>query len=143
MLNNILNINIMTTTENNKLIAEFMGFELTDRVILPETYKGEESHFSILEFMDMVRESDNLPPCSIENLKFHSDWNWLMEVVEKIESLIFENDTYYNVQILSGCCVYIISSNGDELVCSDNEQSKLDCVYNACIEFIKWWNENK
>ena len=33
--------------------------------------------------------------------KYHSDWNWLMEVVEKIESLD------YDFQILGGCWIII------------------------------------
>lgn len=74
--------------------------------------------------------------------QYHENWNELMQVVEKIESLIFPNDEYYNFQILGGCCVYIISSHCNELVCSDNGKSKLECVYDACIEFVKWYNQN-
>jgi len=66
-----------------------------------------------------------------------------MPVVEEIEKHIYANDEYYNFQILGGCYVIIISSHGNELVTIDNGQSKLECVYNACIEFIKWHNNQK
>ena len=101
--------------ENNKIIAEFMG-----RVI-PEDK---------LEFYD-------------ENPTTHyynSNWNWLMQVVEKIESLdghlhICDNDVFVHFPKRIKGCVRI---NGESL-----KLSKIEAVYNACVEFIKWYNENK
>ena len=51
--------------ESNKLIAEFMGFQLTNL----GWYDAEEC----------LNEKDN----TFDDLKFHSDWNWLMPVVEE------------------------------------------------------------
>ena len=90
------------TTENNKIIAEFMGATL------------------------------------IKDLKYHLDWNWLMEVVEKIESLGYKVDIskWGNSQY---CGIYL---NGKKI--SGNEtNTKIEAVYNASLEFIKWYNENK
>jgi hypothetical protein len=62
----------MTTIENNKLMMVFLGYE--------EIYSPLENIFELSE-NETILESD---------LTFHSDWNQLMKVVDKIESL---NDT--------------------------------------------------
>ncbi len=65
------------------------------------------------------------------NLMFHSDWNWLMEVVEKIESKGF--DVHINT------CVCRISDVGEdrfEDIETFNSNSKLQAVYQAVLEFI-------
>ena len=76
-------------------------------------------------------------------LILYNDWNSIMPVVEKIETFVFDGDEYYNFQILGGCCVYIISSHGNELVTVDNGISKLDCVYKSVVQFIQWYNKQK
>ena len=113
------------TIENNKLIAEFMG------------RKGKVNNH--LYWVNIP----NSKWVSLEEMKFHSSWDWLMPVVEKIETFIFEDDEYYNFHILGGCSVYVISSHGNELIYSDKEQSKLECLWIAVVEFIKWYNNDK
>ena len=107
------------TTENNKIIAKFMGATLTkDLQIMYPVYEGDSSY--------------------VKDLKYHLDWNWLMEVVEKIESLGYKVDIskWENSQY---CGIYL---NGKKI--SGNEtNTKIEAVYNACLEFIKWYNENK
>ena len=138
--------------QNNKIIAEFMGFIITeDKVIIPKIYESEESPFSLLKWIDDFREVENLPPNSLNNLHFHSDWNWLMEVVEKIEQTTIketygqfnekESNAIVSVVIENKFCQ--ILSNGIYLneIISENEETKIEAVYNACIEFIKWYNE--
>jgi len=73
----------MNTTENNKLIAVFM----------------ELKEFTYYEYL--YNEQIYLK----DDLYYHSDWNWLMEVVEKIESL------GYNVNIFGNCKVPIIKNS--------------------------------
>lgn len=95
---------------NNKLIAEFIG------------YKEYVNEGAIqLYIKDEVVKS-------IGQLDFHSDWNWLMEVVEKIFSL----DDYYHFKQTLG---QFDTSIRDRF---PNKEG----VYNQCIEFIKWYNEN-
>lgn len=104
---------------NNKIIAEFMGATLTkDLQIMYPVYEGDSSY--------------------VKDLKYHLDWNWLMEVVEKIESL------GYKVYILKWensqyCSIYL---NGKKIA-GNETNTKIEAVYNACLEFIKWYNENK
>ena len=58
-------------TENNKLIAEFLG-EIKQPFEFPQ--------FGYINIMGDWKDTffDN-------QLKFHKDWNWLMSVIEKIE----------------------------------------------------------
>ena len=106
-------------TENNKIIAEFMGATLTkDLQIMYPVYEGDSSY--------------------VKDLKYHLDWNWLMQVVEKIESLKF------SVLIGKNNCV-IEQTFGKESLNLGliKGKDKIEAVYNACLEFIKWYNENK
>ena len=126
--------------QNNKIIAEFMGLEITkDKVIVPEMFQVEEHPFHLLKWIDDFREVDNLPPNSLNNLHFHSDWNWLMEVVEKIESLHVANSV-----VIGGkhCFINIHDKYRNELIYfKSQENTKIEAVYNACLEFIKYYNE--
>ena len=102
---------------NNKLIAEFIG------------YKEYVNEGAIqLYIKDEVVKS-------IGQLDFHSDWNWLMEVVEKIESIGFTFETKKNWAR--------ITRKGENIILRwEEDKTKIEAVYNACVEFIKWYNEN-
>ena len=59
--------------EENKLIAEFMG---------TEWHKNIDLDF----FKDVcIISSSNIP------YKFHSSWDWLMPVIEKIQDIFVDN----------------------------------------------------
>jgi hypothetical protein len=105
------------TTENNKIIAEFMGATLTkDLQIMYPVYEGDSSY--------------------VKDLKYHLDWNWLMEVVEKIETHGFTFDIKKNWSC--------ITRKGEQIIIRwEEDKNKIEAVYNACLEFIKWYNENK
>ena len=63
-------------------------------------------------------------------------WDWLMEVVEKIESIGFTFETKKNWAR--------ITRKGENIILRwEEDKTKIEAVYNACIEFIKWYNENK
>jgi hypothetical protein len=71
-------------------------------------------------------------------LCFHSDWNWLMEVVEKIESLGYD--------LFIETFEVRIEKYRETLFRQHTKvsnQTKIKAVYNACLEFIEWYNENK
>jgi hypothetical protein len=102
----------MTTTENNKLLAEFMGVRHTDDSKYLETLKEMKSNGLYFEQGYMTSE-----------LHYYTDWNWLMEVVEKILDISLNLDTmemYYNIT---------------------DSIPRIDHTYNACVEFVQWYNE--
>lgn len=87
--------------EENKLIAEFMGYEVEHNKCYSPKYNDG----------------------TIAPMQFHTSWDWLMPVVEKILDLSFQDDgdadDFYNVR---DC------------------MPDLNYTYKAVVEFI---NQNK
>jgi len=109
-----------TIEENNKLIAEFLGYE---------TYKMNG-------VLNVEYSENNIR--TIQDTHYHIDWNWLMEVVEKIESLGY--DVFINTNI---CRITDVGQNiFEDIECFVNN-NKRQAVYNACVEFVKWYNGQK
>ena len=139
------NINEMETTQKetlitqNMLIAQFM--EVKPRLISPDCYGLNNMPFWSItgDTPDKVLKDASLL------LKYHNDWNQLMEVVEKIESIVWEelNETSFNVTI--GATIYCViqDNNGGMLEIIGEGRTKIESVYNAVIQFIKWYNKNK
>jgi hypothetical protein len=100
------------TTENNKLLAEFLGFK--------NIANDEDKQDYLNDFM-----------------KFHTDWNWLMQVVEKIESLGYKETNVY-VDISEGTFIHTLESNIE--IAEVFGGTKIENTYNACVEFVKWYN---
>ena len=109
----------MNTTKNNKIIVEFLGYTQPHPDYPTTTYWYKK---------------DKQP---LVYLSFHSDWNWLMEVVKEIEGLdghlhICDNDVFIHFPKRIKDCIRI---DGERL-----KLTKKEAVYNACVEFIKWYN---
>ena len=94
---------------NNKLIAEFMG----------------------IDYVNVVKEILSITSMDAYQLPYNKDWNWLIPVVEKIESL------GYVFTIQGGKAEYgeMIS----ETRCFIAED-KLSSTYKAVVEFINQYN---
>ena len=121
--------------ENNKLIAEFLNWEFDD---LSETF---ETPF--LKLIDPQAFGDEQFSCKLKDfeLEFHSDWNWLMEVVEKIEKEFCSTNIHYysqkqmySVEFLGFNIEYDKSEYGDD---------KMKILYNSCVKFINFYNKQK
>jgi hypothetical protein len=75
------------------------------------------------------------------NNNFKTDWNVIMEVVDKIESIPHdENNKAYSVEIYPSDC--LIDGILDSIVhiTTIEANSKIEMVYRACVEFIKHYN---
>lgn len=92
-----------------------------------------EENKLIAEFMGLIESSidkkywtektkEGIGKGELVELKYHKSWDWLMPVVEKIE------------QVHEGVPQELIKLS---------LFSTIDEVYNAIIEFIKWYNKNK
>lgn len=112
----------MDINESNKLIAEFTGGQFNS--------KGDKFTHPMV--------SDIFAPA--EWIKYHSSWDWLMTVVEKIESLGFDSRIHGNNSDGGFVCDFIDIEN-NEASCEVSYLSKIDAVYSAVIEFIKWHND--
>ena len=141
----------MSTAENNKLIAEFMGVSIEDNNIIVDFDKHPNNfHHTLCVFEGVA----NSPIYELDErvFKFHCSWDWLMPVVEKILEGTHDN----SFKIGNKWCfvrLYHAESNYSNLDCGSYEgdyfeNSKIkynrtiDCVYKAVVEFIKWYNEN-
>ena len=132
-------------TEDNRIIAEFMGLE---------KFKSQLDYiiFDVPQHKkDVVTEQNGGTLFAEMDLKFHTDWNWLMEVVEKIET-----KKYFKKEIQFSITKYAVKiqtlTSEDGVVISPcifsawatyGGSEKLEAVYNACVEFIKWYNKQK
>lgn len=99
----------MNTTEKNKIIADSIG-------------------------------NENLPYYLFKSeLKFDSNWKWLMAVVEFIENI---DPARFHIEIYRNQCK--IYDMPDQHVFIDIEEpTKKQAVYNACFEFFEWYNQQE
>jgi hypothetical protein len=74
----------------------------------------------------------------MRSVKYHTSWDWLMEAVEKIESL----DCVLEVQMFRNCCRVRPDMFHDFLIPSI-ESTKQEAVWVAVVKFIQWYNEHK
>lgn len=112
-----------TTLQNNKLIAEFMDIKF-------KIFKG-------VEYCEPFGYGLNCEEANVsDDLKFDKDWNWLMEVVDKIETLGYSYSTYLSGNVRTVNFRGIIDYNSID-------GTILDTTYEAVIEFINWYNINK
>jgi len=130
----------MNTTEKNKLLAEFVGIYLKDN-----KYKIDNEN---LKWLTITANTWINEP-NEEHFDFHTSWDWLMEVVEKIENLITkDNFVIYDFTIYSDAVIIsdqqenplIIVNKSEEIGSLQKEpilfETKKEAVYNACVEFI-------
>jgi len=111
--------------ENNELMAKFLGYVQPHPDYPKSTYWYKE----------------NEQPLAI--LLFDTDWNWLMEVVEKIEKLnsVIEINSFFNpFQVRIYHNANISSFTRLERVYSDSQETKIGAVYEVCLNFIKTYN---
>jgi len=94
--------------EENKLIAEFMGLSHCSEGWITIPYHGREE----------VAEEE-----IVDELRYHTSWDWLLPVLGKILDLSFQDDgdaeDFYNIRD----CVPDINH-----------------TYKAIVEFIKQYN---
>lgn len=137
------------TIENNKLLAEFMGYKLH-----PEIAK------------DIYINSELKDQMYIGQMLYNREWNWIMQVVEKIETTSynvpqkFQRGFMKNTLTATGTiysdyddrkeflgwssyCTLGTQTLWDSTMLSEDVKrydNKIVAVYNACIEFVKWYN---
>jgi hypothetical protein len=114
----------------NRRCADFLGWEITG----PGFPAGYWNDKDFIQFHE---------------LKFHSDWNWIHEVIEAIEKLEFRFEIAYN-QVDLECMrpdlnrfSYHINLHDCEGYGNDLQLTKKEAVVKAINQFLIWYNENK
>ena len=115
---------------DNELIAEFM-----------ELPRNEE--FGKV-YWDYKKTGIPIYYLPTRYLGYHRSWDWLMPVVEKIWSLGYS----FILHFPSGDYFFtgVVSYNNNYHKKQENDVNNIrpiNCAYQAVIEFIKWYNENK
>lgn len=94
--------------KTNKLIAEFMGGQ---RVLPDKDVYNMPTHNNLCY--------------GVDELHYHTSWDWLMPVVEKMNTTELWEE--YDISYLA---TYLVSTD-------------INATYNAVIEFINEYNKNK
>lgn len=79
-------------------------------------------------------------------LKYHKSFDWLLPVIEKIETLENPECRYVNsLEVVSYSNYASVEYSGYEAgtIVEVEGPTRLDALYNCIIEFITWWNEIK
>jgi len=106
--------------KENKLIAEFLGWELQDN-------PTERWYGSYREPNGILHKNTDKEP-----LLFHTSWDWLMPVVQKIESL------GYVFTIQGGKAEFGEMISKPQCFTS---KDKISSTYDAVVEFINQLNK--
>lgn len=139
----------MNTQENNKLIAEFMGLIIRDKDGNLPTSSQQHKLFVEEEWDKLYLVS----PYSPNGLDYHESWDWLMDVVDKIEEIDEEIELFggniitvsYTFQIENkSVTIWKHSDRFDsKRIIEINGNTKREATYNAVVEFINQYNKTK
>ena len=108
---------------DNKLIAEFMEYELQEELWVATMSKEDDTFLG-------------------RHLKYHTSWDWLMPVVDKIESIhgVFRRGSMTKGGQLHNATEkkYVIEYGmHDKVIAYVYANSRIDAEYQAVVEFIK------
>ena len=118
----------MNIQENNKLIAEFMGEPIEIDYEGTPLYDGWK------------------------DLEYHESWDWLMPVVEKINTLDgkYKGSIYSDPWGIVKCNIWmkIKEKNHYELLSrphfkNEDFKNPINSFYKTVVEFIKWYEKRK
>jgi hypothetical protein len=113
-----------TTIEGNKRIAIFMGYKQCSVMVK-----------SIGEMLGFEKDGNKIP---IDEIEYHTSWDWLMQVVEKIEGEGYKVIiTTYDTRI-----EYVPNFKHPSFHAEHGgglEDEKIHHAYSAVLQFITWY----
>lgn len=95
-------------------------------------------------FMKWIDPNGNYMVLGAE-MKYHSSWDWLMPIVEKIENRLkwkYEVEIGNNLYVTDSVYRCTIHDAGKAYYNDVENASKINSVYLAVVQFIKWYNQN-
>lgn len=115
---------------DNAIVAEFMGMVL-------DTVEHEEgTDHSWSNCPKGQYWAFDTPPF------FDRSWDWLMPVVEKIESLGYYSNIIKNTEDGRHYCT-LRTQTCRTIAYTSPGNSKIESVYKAVVEFIKWYTDGE
>jgi hypothetical protein len=123
--------------KDNIIIAKFMGWNILPfekRYALDGWYYGINSKGKRYNGLCAISKN-NCWLAIAAKVKYHSSWDWLMPVVEKIESLDYKVDIFYKYAQ--------VSTMDEDFICRSFaiNHSKIQEVWEMVVKFIKWYNK--
>ena len=117
--------------EGNKLIAEFMGGKFRkskDKNTLNKYFDLKDKGYFYYE----------------NEIRYHTSWDWIMPVLEKIEQLGCIIEISYSLVCMCRICVIGIKHEKAFNIINDNNGGlePIIAIYKSVVEFIKWYNQN-
>ena len=128
------------TLSGNESIAKFMG----GRIFTGKDYFDNDCQ--MVSFSKESNPPNQLSTCHfIEHLDYHKEFNWIMQVVERIETI---DGGEYNTKLSSLQQWFSIhQSNNDKIADSSwgdelgEPSTKLEAIWTAVVEFVEWYNK--
>lgn len=101
-----------------------------------------ENNILLADFLDMLTtDSEGNIKEDINSLQFHRDFNWLMLVVNKIETLETKDKRTFTIDMhMDSVLIFEYALTTNEVVFTEG-QGRFKNLYNACVQFVKWYNE--
>lgn len=98
----------------NKLLAQFEGANM-------------RTSESLGLYFIWSNESGVYRKCSLISMKYHTEWPWLMPVVQKIFDLHFKNGPTEETPRVLKMQIY----------------EPIENIWEACCEYVGWYNDTK
>jgi len=129
-----------TIQERNEAIARFLNYK--------EAFAHVEDQFGYIQTVDGFKIPGHGIPCPLTELMFHSDWNWLMSVVEKIERAKGICTEIKTMETVGGEKAYKlilrdIKMYGSNCIGLGESNSKIEAVFLAVSDFCIQYNDKK
>lgn len=123
---------------NNKLIAEFMNIDADVSDYLE--YISSKCEIKKRIGVDIVKEH-----LDIVDFKFHSSWDWLMPVVQRIMELYYDESEAPGYFTKEKSIEYQLGFYGKFRPITRAEtytHGNINILHKTVAEFIKWYNKN-
>lgn len=124
---------------DNEIIAEFLdGTKFDESGLCTDSEKKYSYRIGSFE------------PLRVEHLQYHNNWNWLMPVVDKISNmLVYGVKIEYSRYSDSKVTLYTAMAHDFDWNNTDCHhiqhygKNVIEITYQAVVEFIKWYNQQK
>jgi hypothetical protein len=134
--------------EFNKKCAEFLGGE-NHPILIPYVSEWDDMWFDSIKYPNF-QNSDGSSMWKLQDLKFHSDWNWIIEIIEAIENIGYATRIDHNYSISNYGCDRCEIDTVDNALTEYNEKekpivfeltdSKKETVVKTINKFLDWYN---
>ena len=128
----------MELNDYNLLCAKFLGATVSQEYSkMPEI---DQSGLVITFPKEVAKRLGIYLNYPLSGLKFHTDWNWIMEVVQKCEDLDYTVTIATTYADIEGQWTNIPDVGA---VYSDRKGDRLQGVIETISNFLKWYYESK